>query len=165
MYRVELNKLLSFIHWSSFCYVKERERFENEANELRKKIAEQTEFYEKEQQEHDRILRERLNSYPWIAHRSSCHLDFNLLKPVELLYWIFRLKKLLSKNDPLTYVSIVDSSVMIVWWSIQAHERTTEETDKLKTLKQKHDEVTKQMGDFSEASKALENSVSEAGKE
>jgi len=49
--------------------------------------------------------------------------------------------------------------------TIQAHERTSEETEKLKTLKQKHDEITKQVEERVESSKALENAITESGKE
>jgi predicted nucleic acid-binding Zn-ribbon protein len=47
----------------------------------------------------------------------------------------------------------------------QAHERTNEETDKLKTLKQKHDEVAKEIEEHVEVSKALENTIAETEKE
>jgi len=48
---------------------------------------------------------------------------------------------------------------------IQAHERTNEETEKLKTLKEKHDEVSKHIEEQSESSKALEETIKLTEKE
>ncbi len=49
--------------------------------------------------------------------------------------------------------------------TIQAHERTSEETEKLKTLKQQHDEVSKHIEEHVESSKILENTITQTGKE
>ncbi|CAF4251832.1 unnamed protein product, partial [Rotaria magnacalcarata] len=46
-----------------------------------------------------------------------------------------------------------------------AHERTNEETDRLKSLKQKHEEVVKHIEERVQISKILEHSKSETGKE
>ncbi|CAF1140638.1 unnamed protein product [Rotaria sordida] len=45
-----------------------------------------------------------------------------------------------------------------------AQERTNEETEKLKTLKQKHETVVKQIEEHVEVSKILENTITETGK-
>jgi len=48
---------------------------------------------------------------------------------------------------------------------LQAHERTNEETEKLKVLKQKHDEVSKHIEEHNETSKTLETTITDIGKE
>jgi len=48
---------------------------------------------------------------------------------------------------------------------IQAQESTTEETEKLKNLKQKDDELVKELEERGEILRILENTITEIGKE
>ncbi|CAF4553309.1 unnamed protein product [Rotaria socialis] len=106
---------------------RERERFDNDNAEIRKKIEEQNELLEMEKREHDR-------------------LQFTELCGIALLDFQTK-KESLEKR------------------AAMAHERTNEETDRLKSLKQKHEEVVKQIEEQVQVSKILEHSKSETGKE
>ncbi|CAF3705125.1 unnamed protein product [Rotaria sp. Silwood1] len=110
---------------------RERERFDNDNEEVKKKIEEQNELFEMEQQEHDRLLQERLQ------FTESCG--------IALLD--YQTKKASLEQRAAT-----------------AQERTNEETEKLKTLKQKHEEVAKKIEEHVEVSKTLENTITETGK-
>ncbi len=67
-------------------------------------------------------------------------------------------------NDQQLYVNLF-SLFSIFNSTIQAHERTNEETDKLKTLKQKHDEVSKEIDEHVETAKTLTNTITATGTE
>ena len=59
VYRVEYIVDRFYESIEGFLYQQERERFETERDELQQHVAEQTELFEMEQQEHDRLLREQ----------------------------------------------------------------------------------------------------------
>ncbi|UJR21799.1 hypothetical protein I4U23_024874 [Adineta vaga] len=111
---------------------RERERFENERDELRQQVEEQTELFEMEQHEHDRLLREQLEQTEAAA--------------IALLD--YQAKKFDFENRSKT-----------------AHEQANKEAENLKTLKQKHDDLLKELEERSALLKSLENSIEEIGKE
>ncbi|CAF3408137.1 unnamed protein product [Rotaria socialis] len=131
---------------------RERERFDNDNAEIRKKIEEQNELLEMEKREHDRLLQDRQENFQSkrdiikFCFCFSNRLQFTELCGIALLDFQTK-KESLEKR------------------AAMAHERTNEETDRLKSLKQKHEEVVKQIEEQVQVSKILEHSKSETGKE
>ncbi|CAF1325249.1 unnamed protein product [Adineta steineri] len=111
---------------------RERERFENENNELRQHVAEQTESFEREQKDHDRLLREQLE---------------------------------LTESAARALLSYQEEKASCERRAKVAHEQTNAETENLKNLKQKHDDLVKEIEERGEILKKLENTVEEMGKE
>ncbi|CAF0719881.1 unnamed protein product [Adineta ricciae] len=111
---------------------RERERFENERDELQQHVAEQTELFEMEQQEHDRLLREQLE----------------LTEAAAIALLDYQAKKADFERR-----------------AKAAHEGSSKETENLKVLKKKHDDLLKEVEERTALMKSLENSIEAIGRE
>lgn len=100
--------------------------------------------------------------------RSSLQTDSNKRKRQAPLYWTTKRKKRPSSIDQNTYVCSFVGNVFSVYCfgePIQAHEQTGKETESLKTLMQRHDELLKELEERSQLLKTLEDAIEAIGKE